>query len=191
MAMKLLLAAILASASAGAAAQGVRYEIDPAHTVVLASWSHLGYSHPSANFTGAHGAITYDAQAPAESSVQVAIPMAGIDTFVPELDTHLKGAEFFDVASFPEATFASTGVRDLGAGKLEVSGNLTLHGVTRPVVLLATLNKAAPHPMGNVPTIGFDATTTLKRSDFGVSNGIPFVGDDIALRITTEAGAAQ
>ena len=186
-----LLAIALAAASFAAAAEGVSYEIDPAHTVVLATWSHLGYSHPSANFAGATGTIRYDAQSPADSSVQVTIPMGSLDTFVPQLDEHLKGPDFFDVASFPEAGFTSTSVRDKGEGRLEVAGNLTVRGKTRPVVLDVVLNKAAPHPMGSAPTIGFDATATLKRSDFGIDTGVPMVGDEIALRITTEAQAAE
>ena len=186
-----LLALVLATATSGAAAETLQYRIDPAHTVVLATWNHVGFSNPSANFAGASGTIAYDAQAPERSSVEVTIPMAGLDTFVPALDEHLMGADFFDVAQFPEATFRSTSVRALGDGKLEVTGNLTLHGVTRPVVLAAVLNKAAPHPMGGTPTIGFDATATLKRSDFGVDMGVPMVGDEIGLRITTEASAGK
>ena len=186
-----LLALALAVASSAAAAEVVDYAIDPDHTVVLASWSHFGYSHPSANFAGVHGSIRYDAQAPAQSSVEVTIPMAGLDTFVPKLDEHLKGEDFFDVAQFPEATFRSTSVRALADGRLEVDGDLTIRGTTRPVTLDVVLNKAAPHPMGDTPTIGFDATTTVKRSDFGVDKVAPMVSDEVSLRITTEARARK
>jgi len=188
---RLLLAFLLVSASFGAAAQSVRYEIDPDHTMVLASWSHLGYSHPSANFGGARGAIEYDPQAPEASSVEVTLPLAGLDTFVPALDEHLRGADFFDAAKFPEATFRSTAVRATGEGRLAVTGDLTVRGVTKPVVLDVVLNKAAPHPMGKTPSIGFDATATVKRTDFGMSMGVPMVGDEVSLRITTEAHAEE
>lgn len=81
-------------------------------------------------------------------------------------------------------------MRVLGEGHLEVTGNLDLHGATKPVVLDVKLNKLAPHPMGKTPTIGFDASATIKRSEFGIDKYIPMVSDEIALRITTEASAA-
>ena len=130
MTRRFLVAALLASASFGAAAEAVRYDIDPDHTMVLASWSHLGYSHPSANFGGAHGTITYDPQAPETSSVEVTLPLTGLDSFVPKLDEHLRGADFFDAARFPEARFRSTSVRATGEGRLAVDGELTVRGVT-------------------------------------------------------------
>ena len=111
---RLLLASVLATtlaASFGASAAAVTYTIDPTHTVVLASWNHFGYSNPSANFGGATGTIVYDAEAPEASSVEVVLPMAGIDSFVPKLDEHLKGPDFFDAANHPTATFRSTSVR--------------------------------------------------------------------------------
>jgi len=187
----LLAAALVFAAASPAFAEGVTYRIDPSHTVVLATWNHFGYSHPSANFGGATGTIVYDADAPEKSSVEVVLPMSGLDTFVPKLDEHLKTADFFDAEKYPQATFRSTGVKALGEGRLEVTGTLDLHGVQKPVVLEATLNKAAPHPMGKVRAIGFDATATLKRSDFGISMYVPMVGDEIALRITTEAAEAK
>jgi polyisoprenoid-binding protein YceI len=186
---RILLAGALAVATFGASAAGVTYTIDPSHTVVLATWSHFGYSNPSANFGGASGAIVYDADAPERSTVEVTLPMSGIDTFVPDLDEHLRSADFFDAEKYPVATFRSTSVRALGEGRLEVTGNLDLHGVTRPVVLDVKLNKLAPHPMGKTPTIGFDASATIKRTDFGIDKYVPMVSDEIALRITTEASA--
>ena len=191
---RLLLASVLATtlaASFGASAAAVTYTIDPTHTVVLASWNHFGYSNPSANFGGATGTIVYDAEAPEASSVEVVLPMAGIDSFVPKLDEHLKGPDFFDAANHPTATFRSTSVRATGEDRLEVSGTLDLHGASQPVVLDVRLNKAALHPMGKTPTIGFDASTTIQRSEFGIDKYIPAVSDEIALRITTEASAAQ
>lgn len=190
MTKRLLLATCLAAASFGAAAEAVRYEIDPTHTVVLATWNHFGYSNPSANFGGASGTITYDAQAPEASSVQVTLPLSGLDSFVPKLDEHLRSSDFFDAATFPEARFASTSVRAVGEGRLEVAGTLTIKDISKPVVLDVVLNKAAPHPMGKVPTIGFDATATVKRSDFGLAMAVPMVSDEVSLRITTEARAA-
>lgn len=187
-----VLATSLAAAFAAPAfAEGVAYRIDPGHTVVLATWNHFGYSNPSANFGGATGTIVYDAAAPEKSSVEVVLPMSGLDAFAPKLTEHLKTADFFDAEKYPQATFRSTSVKALGEGRLEVAGTLDLHGVQKPVVLDVKLNKAAPHPMSKADAIGFDATATIKRSDFGIDRYVPMVSDEIALRITTEAGAEK
>ena len=187
---RIVLASALTLAVFGAGAAEVTYKIDPTHTMVLASWNHFGYSNPTANFGDVSGTIAYDADAPEKSSVEVVLPMSGIDSFVPKLDEHLKSSDFFDAGQFPQATFKSTSVRVVGDGRLEVTGNLDLHGVTRPVVLDVTLNKAEVHPMMKVPSIGFDATTTIKRSEFGINKYVPMVSDEVTLRITTEASAA-
>jgi polyisoprenoid-binding protein YceI len=191
MTKRILLAVLLAAAVSPAFAEGVTYRIDPNHTVVLATWNHFGYSNPSANFGGANGTIVYDAAAPEKSSVEVVLPMSGLDTFVPKLDEHLKTADFFDAEKYPQATFRSTSVKALGEGRLEVTGTLDLHGVQAPVVLEAKLNKAAAGDGDRPAKIGFDATATVKRSVFGISRMVPMIGDDIALRITTEASAAK
>ena len=183
-----LLAALPAMAAFPASAEGVAYRIDPNHTMVLASWSHFGYSNPSANFGGASGTIVYDASAPEKSTVEVVLPMSGLDTFVPKLDEHLKSPDFFDAEKYPQATFRSTGVKALGDGRLEVTGILDLHGVQAPVVLDAKLNKVAAGEGDRPGKIGFDATATIKRSVFGITRMIPMVADEVALRITTEAG---
>lgn len=179
--------ALALAASFAATAAPVEYKLDPNHTVVLASWNHFGYSHPSANFGHADGTLVYDADDVAKSSVEVTLPLSGLDTFVPKLDEHLRSADFFDAAKYPDITFKSTMVHDMGGGKLMIMGDLAVHGVTKPVTLDATLNNAGPHPMTKAPTVGFDATTTIKRSDFGVGGYVPMVGDEISIRITTEA----
>ena len=181
--------ALALAVSFGATAKPVSYQIDPGHTMVLASWSHFGFSHPTANFGDASGTLVYDADDVTKSSVEVTLPLSGLDTFVPKLDEHLKSADFFDAAKYPTITFKSNMVHDMGGGKLMIMGNLTVHGVTKPVTLDATLNKTGEHPMSKAPTVGFDATTTIKRSEFGVGAYVPNVGDEIAIRITTEASA--
>lgn len=188
---QLLLTAALVAASANAFAAGVTYKLDPNHTQVLASWNHFGYSHPSANFGQVDGVLVYDAAAPGNSSVQVTLPLAGLDTFVPKLDEHLRSADFFDAGTFPAASFKSTRVEALGGDRLKVTGNLTIKDVTRPVVLDVVLNKAGPHPMMKTETIGFDATATIKRSEFGLGMLVPAVSDEVALRITVEARAPK
>lgn len=170
-------------------AAAVTYKLDPHHTMVLASWSHFGYSHPTANFGMSEGSLVFDPQHPAQASVQVSLPLALLDTHVAALDEHLKKADFFDTSRFPQITFKSTKVQPLGDNKFRVTGDLTMHGVTRPVVLNATLNQRTAPPASEVPKIGFDATTSLKRSDFGISMFTPKVGDEITIRITTEGSA--
>jgi polyisoprenoid-binding protein YceI len=182
-----LLALALATLSLPAFAATAPYEIDPRHTQVLFTYSHMGMSHITGRFGDVSGTIALDADKPAASSVNVTIPVDSLSTGVPKLDEHMKSPDMFDAAQFPTATFASTSVKAVGKDHLQVTGNLTLHGVTRPVVLDTTINFAGPHPMNKAPAAGFDATANLKRSDFGIGYGLPNVGDEVQLRITVEA----
>lgn len=167
--------------------QSGTYKLDPTHTIVLAQWNHMGFSNPSLNFANGHGEIVYDAANPSASLVQVTFPLADITSFTPDFDTHLGSGDFFDVAKFPEATFRSTTVAANGGNKFTVTGDLTIKGISKPVTLDVTLNGAGPHPMTKTPTVGFDATASVKRSDWGLAYAAPAVSDDVQLRITTEA----
>ena len=184
---KLLLATALFAFAGAAFAAPVSYRIDPNHTNVLASWSHFGFSRPTVNFGQADGTIVYDAENVGASSVQVTLPLKGLSALAEDFYDHLTSADWFDAAQFPDATFKSTAVEAAGEGKLKVTGDLTVKGVTKPVVLDVTLNNAGEHPMGKRAAIGFDATATVKRSDFGLGKYAPNVSDEVALRITTEA----
>ena len=186
----LLVAALLAFAGSAFAAP-VTYKIDPSHTNVLASWDHFGFSNPSINFGKAEGTLVYDAEKVSNSSVQVTLPLTGLSALADEFYDHLTGDKWFDAAKHPDASFKSTQVEAAGEGKLKVTGELTVKGITKPVVLDVKLNKAAEHPMKKVPAIGFDATATVKRSDFGVGAYAPAVSDEVTLRITTEATAPK
>ena len=188
---KLLLTAALVAASGHAFAAGVPYKLDPTHTNVLASWNHFGYSNPFANFGDVDGTLVYDAADVSKSSVEVTLPLSGLNGFSDKFNAHLRSADFFDAEKFPTASFRSTKVEAAGNGKLKITGELTIKGITKGVVLDATLNKASEHPMKKVPAIGFDATTTIKRTDFGVGAYAPNVGDEVTLRITTEATAPK
>ena len=186
----LVLAGLVATAGTAVAAP-VTYKLDPGHTQVLFSWNHFGFSNPAANLGQVDGTLVYDEKDPAKATVEATLPLSGLDTFVPKLDEHLKSADFLDAAKYPNVTFKSTKVTPAGKGKLKVVGDLTVHGVTKPVTLDVTLNKVGPHPMMKAQTIGFDATTTIKRSDFGVGAYVPNVSDEIKVRITTEAHDAS
>ena len=177
--------ALALATSFGIAAAPVSYQLDPNHTVVLASWTHFGYSHPSANFGQASGTLVYDADDVTKSSVEVTLPLSGLDTFVPKLDEHLKSADFFDAAKYPTITFKSNMVHDMGGGKLMIMGDLTVHGVTKPVTLDATFGgEIEKHPFMQVPTLGFAAEGKFKRSDFGMPVGP--VGDETTIRFDGE-----
>lgn len=187
--------AATASAPAEAAAADVTaievasgtYTLDPAHTDVLAQWNHFGFSNPSAHFGKAEGTLVYDAADIGKSSVEVTLPLSGLNSFTAKFDEYLRSADFFDAARFPVATFKSTKVEAAGTNKLTVTGDLTIKDITRPVVLDVTVNGGGEHPMLKVLSVGFDASTTIKRSDFGVGAYAPNVGDEVKIRITTEA----
>ena len=180
-------AAALLLVAGVAVAAPVRYDLDPNHTRIDFSWTHFGFSHPMGRFDRFDGDFRFDPADPTKSSVTVTIPVSSIDTGVAKLDAHLQTADFFDVANYPTATFKSTRVERAGEHGLEVTGDLTLHGVTKPVVLDVVINKIGPHPMAGRAAAGFDATATIKRSDFGISNYVPNVSDEIELSISTEA----
>ena len=182
---KILLASLLLAFGTAQAA-GATYKLDANHTMVLASWDHFGYSHPVAYFGQADGTLVYDADKPQASSVQVTLPLAGLDALVPDLTEHLRSADFFDAEKFPAITFKSTNVEAAGEGRLKVTGDLTIRDVTKPVVLDVTLNRAGTGRNGQ-PKVGFDATTAINRSEFGVGKFVPNVSDRIELRISTEA----
>jgi polyisoprenoid-binding protein YceI len=167
------------------------YTLDPTHTIVNVTWNHFGFSNPSASFSKVDGTLEFDPANPAKASVNVTIPINSVDTHVTQLDEHLQSKDFFDAAKYPNATFKSTKVEAKGKNKLTVTGNLTLHGITKPVVLEVTINTVGMHPMRKAAAAGFDAATTVKRSDFGVDKYAPMVSDAIDIRITTEAIEAK
>lgn len=181
----------VALASSVALAAPVDYKIDPTHTATVFSWNHFGFSTPSANFTDIQGTIKVDNAKPANSSVEVTIPLSSVNTNVPALDKEFQEEAWFNAAKYPNITFKSTKVETKDKKHFKITGNLTVKGVTKPVVLDAVLNKQGEHPMAKVPAIGFNATTSFNRSAFGIGNYVPNVGDKITVNITTEATAAK
>ena len=181
--LKYLLLAGLLGAAVSAQAAPVTYKLDPNHTMVLFSWNHFGYSNPTADLGLGEGTIVFDEQHPAQSSVEVTLPLARLDTHVAALDEHLKKADFFDAAKYPTAHFESTNVSVSGK-TAKVAGNFTIHGVTKPGVINATFEAVGANPMSKKETISFKGTATIKRSDFGVKQFVPAVGDDVELTIT-------
>ena len=187
----LTLGLAVASVATFSMAKPVDYKIDPTHTATVFTWNHFGFSTPSANFSDIQGTISVDNAKPADSSVNVTIPLSSLNTNVAALDEHLKNADFFDAVKYPNITFKSTKVQALGKNKYKITGNLTVKDVTKPVVLDAVLNKQGEHPMTKAQSIGFNATTSFNRSAFGVGAYVPNVGDKITVNITTEASVAK
>ena len=159
------------------------YHVDTGHTQVLFTVTHMGFSQYTGQFTQPTGTLKLDPRNPAASHVTITFPIDKVSTTVPALDAHLKRADFFEADKYPTATFVSTRIVARGQSAT-ITGNLTLKGVTRPVTLAATFVGAGPAPMGAHKTnVGFHATTTIKRSDWGVSYGIPLVSDRVDLVI--------
>ncbi|GAA5562769.1 polyisoprenoid-binding protein [Acinetobacter seifertii] len=181
----------VALASTVTLAAPVDYKIDPTHTATVFSWNHFGFSTPSANFSDIQGVIKVDNAKPANSSVDVTIPLSSVNTNVPALDKEFQQEAWFNAAKYPNITFKSTKVETKDKKHFKITGDLTVKGVTKPVVLDAVLNKQGEHPMAKVPAIGFNATTSFNRSEFGLGSYVPNVGDKITVNITTEATAAK
>ncbi|MDE1147015.1 MAG: YceI family protein [Azospirillaceae bacterium] len=197
----LLLAALLAAATpslalAQASTDATKLEsghftIDSSHAKVVFAITHFGFSTYYGAFPDLKGTLDFDAKAPAKSTLDVEINVAGLATMNPKLDEHLNSKDFFDTAQFPKATFKATKIEVTGAGKGKITGDLTLHGVTKPVTLDATLHGGGTNPMTKAYVIGFDAKTVVKRSEFGVSTYVPAVADDVELLISAEFDRAQ
>ena len=172
-------------------AEGGHYTIDKSHAKIVFSINHLGFSTYYGNLNDFAGSLDLDPAVPAKSALSVTINVAGIVTTNRALDKKLKSDAFFDVAKFPEATFKSTAIEVTGEGTGKLTGDLSLHGVTKPVTLDVTFNGSGTPPMTKIYVAGFDAVGTLKRSDFGIKNFVPLVGDDVKLLISCEFHRAQ
>ncbi|MBV8801740.1 MAG: polyisoprenoid-binding protein [Gammaproteobacteria bacterium] len=163
------------------------YTIDPNHSYVLWHISHFEFSHPSGKWMVAEGTLNLDKEQPQNSKVNVTIHVADMITGIPALDKHLKGQLFFDVEKYPNATFVSDKITKTGKDTAKIHGILTIRGVSKPITLDVKLNKMGISPITNKETVGFTASTTLKRSDFGITTLLPGLGDDVKIDIEAEA----
>jgi polyisoprenoid-binding protein YceI len=186
----LLAASALAFSYAAPAMAAETYTLDPMHTQVVWSISHFGFSNPSGKFASIEGSLTLDEAKPENSKVDAKITVANLFTGLEKLNEHLLSDKFFDDKQFPLATFKSTKVDITSKDTAKVTGDLTLHGVTKPVELDVKLNKIGENMMKK-KTAGFSATTTIKRSDFGITTYVPALGDEVKIGIETEANLAQ
>lgn len=194
--MKLLSSTIAAASlalTAGAAhAEAQTYVLDASHSQIVFSYNHLGYSTTYGMFSGFEGEISFDKENPGNSSVSVAMPVRSMITGWEGRFEHFMGDDFFGADDDNDlVTFSSTGIEVTGEDTALITGDLTLNGVTKSVVLDAKLNAMGTHPMAQKDWAGFDATTTLVRSDFNVGAFAPFVSDEVEVLISIEAMIAQ
>ncbi|WP_083100652.1 YceI family protein [Pseudophaeobacter leonis] len=189
---KILFAAALAGLSASAAmAAPEKYVLDSSHSQVVFNYNHLGFSTSWGMFSGFSGEIMFDQDAPANSSVSVSMPLNSMFTGWEARFDHFMSKDFFGAAGDEQITFKSTKIEVTGDKTAKITGDLTLNGVTKSVVLDATLNQVGDHPMAGKPWAGFNATTTLVRSDYGLGKFAPYVSDEVSLQISVEAMKAE
>ena len=184
-------AALLAAVASTATAAPEAYVLDASHSQIVFSYNHLGYSTTYGMFSGFDGEIAFDQEDPAASSVNISFPVMSMLTGWEQRFAHLMSGDFFGASEGDMVTFASTGIAVTGDNTAMITGDLTMNGVTKSVVLDATMNQAGTHPMAEKPWAGFDATTSVLRSDFNVGSFAPFVGDEVQIMISIEAMKAE
>ena len=192
--IKSLFAAGVAAAllNAGTAqAEAEKYVLDASHSQIVFSYNHLGFSTSYGMFSGFEGEIMFDQANPAASSVAVSMPVKSMLTGWQARFEHFMSPDFFDASDAELVSFTSTGIEVTGENTAKITGDLTLNGVTKSVVLDAKLNQAGDHPMAGKPWAGFDATTSLIRSDYGLGLYAPYVSDEVTVRISVEAMKAE
>lgn len=166
------------------------YAVEKTHAYITFFYNHQGYSKPYLRFRSFDGAIELDPADLSKSSVKIDIDVNSIDSGVDIFDEHLRGDGFFDVANHPTATFASTSFQPSATGGT-LTGDLTLKGITKPVTLDVTFNKAGKNFRSKVPQVGFSAKTVIQRSDWDLGKYAPAVGDDVTLLIEAEFQKAE
>ena len=172
------------SGDPNAAPDGV-YSLEPSHSQVQFSIAHMGLTDYYGRFDRLSGTLNFRPQAPEQSTVTISVDPASVDTPSAELNGELSGPGVFDSAQFPAAIFKSTAIVRTGPASGRITGDLTLHGVTKPVTLDATFAGGETNPMNGAYALGFKATGTIRRTDFGIAGmrWEPMVGDDVHLTI--------
>ena len=163
---------------------GGSYSVDSNHTLVTWTVDHFGFNNYSGQFAQATGMLMLDPANPSAAMVDISLPMSGIVTGAEGLTKHLKTADFFNADVYPTARFVSTSVVPTGMDTAAITGNLTLGQTTRPVTLNARFNGAGTNPMSKKENVGFHATASLNRSDFGINYALPMVSDRVDLDIS-------
>jgi len=176
---------------ATAATAAEKFVLDASHSQVVFNYNHLGFSNTYGMFSGFEGEIMFDEANPAASSVMVSMPVMSMFTGWEQREGHFMSDDFFGAAEGDLVTFTSTSIEVTGDDTALITGDLSMNDVTKSVVLDAKLNKVGDHPMAGKPWMGFDATTTLMRSDFNVGAFAPAVSDEVQVTISVEAMKAE
>ena len=166
------------------------FAADPAHTKITWSVNHFGFSTYVGQFSAVSGTLKLDPKSLGATALDATVQTASVGTFLPALDTHIKSPDFLDVTKFPTATFKATSVKATGERTADITGDLTLHGVTKPLVIQATFNRGGANPVDKTYRLGFSGKAVIKRSDFGIKTYVPAIGDDVTLQIEAEFKAA-
>jgi len=183
--------AVLAVAGMAQAALGSTWQLDADHSAAEFGVKHMMVSTVKGQFSKVAGTVSLDEKDPTQSKVEATIDATTVDTRNPKRDAHLKSKDFFDVAKFPRITFKSTSVKQVSKDHFQVAGNLTIHGVTRPVTLDTEVTEPAKDPWGNTRR-GLHATTKIQREDYGLKwnqaleAGGVLVGSDVSITIDGE-----
>ena len=190
-----LLAGLLVAATAGSApapaaapaAAPTQFEIDPVHSTALFRIQHMGVSYFNGRFNQIEGQITLDAEDPAKSTVELTIAAESVDTNNKKRDDHIRSPDFLNASEFPEIKFKSEKVKALADKKVEIEGQLTLHGQTKPLKVQVEQTGLAKSSRGEGQIAGFETTFTIKRSDFGMDGMLDALGDEVRITLGVEA----
>ena len=180
------LAALALFAALPALAEPESYTVDNNHTFPSYEIGHFGYSFQRGRFNKTSGKVTLDFAA-RRGSADITMDVASVSSGVAKLDQHLQAADFFDVARYPQITFRANDLVFDGDRVVAARGDLTIHGVTQPVSFTVTYFRCADHPMLKRKICGADMNTTIKRSDFNMTYGLPVLADEVLLRVNVEA----
>lgn len=183
--LAMLFASVLVAVDVARAAD--TYTIDPVHTSLLFRVKHMNVSEFYGRFADVSGTVTVDDSDPAKSSFNVNVKTESIDSFNAKRDQHLRGPDFFSAKEFPTISFKSTSVKKQSDSTWEVTGDLTLHGVTKSITVMMEKTGVGSGPQGGA-IIGFETTFNIKRSEFGMSNMLKGIGDDVRIIVSIEAG---
>lgn len=168
------------------------FTLDPSHSQIVFTYNHLGFSTTYAMFSGINGEIMFDQADPAASTVSVSFPVRSMLTGWEERFQHFMSADLFNAADDTAVvTFVSTGIEVTGETTANITGDVTINGITKPLTIATTMTKADTHPMANKPWMGFNGTATLLRSDFNLGLFAPNVGDEINIMLSIEAAKAE
>lgn len=167
------------------------YILEPVHTQILFFCDHLGFSKSQGEFLAFEGSFNFDPEQVEASTVEVTIHTSSINMDNQKWDEHMKNEDFFNVEKYPTMTFKSTKVESTKKGQMNVHGNLTILDQTHPAILAVTHNKSGVHPFSGKFIAGFSATTTIQRSTYGMTYGLPALGDEVEIRLEVEGEKSQ